>query len=63
MFRQDFWNAQFATILYRMDEKPDAEYKEIFTDVADGEYYSDAVMWAGSEAVGVVTGYARDGKK
>lgn len=55
--------AQFATILYRMDEKPDAEYKEIFTDVADGEYYSDAVMWAGSEAVGVVTGYARDGEE
>ena len=55
--------AQFATILYRMDEKPDAEYKEIFTDVADGEYYSEAVMWAGSEAVGVVTGYARDGEE
>lgn len=49
--------SQFATILYRMEGSPQVEYKGVFTDVADGEFYTDAVMWAGSEDVRVVTGY------
>ncbi len=30
----------------------------MFTDVKDGEFYTDAVIWASSENVGVITGYA-----
>lgn len=49
--------AQFATILYRMENEPDVEFKNIYEDVADGEYYSDAVIWASSEGVNIITGY------
>lgn len=48
--------AQFATILYRIEGSPEVEYKDIFPDVKDGEFYTDAVMWASE--TGVVSGYA-----
>lgn len=51
--------AQFATILYRMAGCPEAEYQEKFGDVKEGEFYTDAVMWA--SANGIVTGYADTG--
>lgn len=48
--------AQFATILYRMEGSPKVIYKDIFPDVKDGEFYTEAVMWANEK--GIVTGYA-----
>lgn len=51
--------AQFVTILYRMAGCPKAEYQEKFADVKEGEFYTDAVMWASEN--GIVTGYADTG--
>lgn len=38
--------AQFATILYRMGGSPAAAYSPVYPDVADGQFYTNAVMWA-----------------
>ena len=51
--------AQFATILHRMEGKPDAEYTNRFPDVPDGQFYSTAVLWAADAKV--VTGYTDSG--
>lgn len=47
--------AQFATILYRLEGEPDVDYSGVFPDVTDGNFYSDAVVWANSN--GIITGY------
>ena len=52
--------AQFATILYRMEDEPSVSFSQKFPDVVQGDWYTDAVLWA-SEA-GVVTGYSNTGK-
>ena len=52
--------AQFAVILYRMNDEPDVEYKATFPDVADGVWYTDAILWAADTKV--VTGYTDSGK-
>ena len=52
--------AQFAVILYRMNDTPDVDYKAIFPDVEDGIWYTDAILWASD--TGVVTGYTDSGK-
>ena len=46
--------AQFVTVLYRMLMKPDVTNTGVFTDVPEGEWYTDAVYWA-LEA-GITTG-------
>ena len=51
--------AQFAVILYRMDSKPEVTYKDTFPDVKEGNFYSDAVIWAAEN--GIVTGYTDTG--
>lgn len=51
--------AQFATILWRMAGSPEAEYKSKFPDVSDGEFYTDAVMWASEN--NIITGYTDTG--
>lgn len=51
--------SQFATILYRLVGEPEVEFEDYFDDVAPGQWYSDAIIWAVEE--GVVTGYA-DGR-
>lgn len=38
--------AQYITMLYRLAGEPDVEYSETFEDVAEGMYYTNAVMWA-----------------
>ncbi len=43
-----------VTILYRVANEPAVKDKASFADVADGEYYADAVAWA--ENAGVVNG-------
>ena len=52
--------AQFAVILYRMNGSPDMEYTNKFPDVADNQWYTDAILWASD--IGVVTGYGNTGK-
>lgn len=47
--------AQFATILYRMEESPEIAYNTKFKDVSDGQFYTKPVLWANS--VGIITGY------
>ena len=53
--------AEFAAILYRMEGEPEAVYEDRFTDVPENQYYTDAVMWASSDEVGVIKGYYSDG--
>lgn len=48
--------AQFAMILYRMNEEPEVEYSEKFPDISNGIWYTDAILWAAE--TGVVTGYS-----
>ncbi len=38
--------AQFVTFLWRAAGKPSASVENPFTDVAAGQYYTDAVLWA-----------------
>ena len=47
--------AMFATVLYRMSGSPEKAYRTIFTDVKEGQYYSEAVVWA--KDTGIVTGF------
>ena len=47
--------AQFATILYRMNDEPQMDYKALFSDVNSGMWYTNPILWAANE--GVVTGY------
>ncbi len=49
--------AQFVTILYRMEGEPEVHYSEVFPDVANGQFYTNAVMWAKLSGSGVVEGY------
>lgn len=51
--------AQFAVILHRLTGEENVEYRPAFPDVADGIWYTDAIMWA-SEA-GIVNGYTDTG--
>ncbi len=52
--------AQFATILYRMKGEPEVTYDgAAFPDVADGQFYTKAAMWAKNS--GVISGY-EDGR-
>ena len=51
--------AQFAIILYRMNEEPDVAYADTFPDVPDNIWFTDAVLWAAG--TGVVTGYTDSG--
>ena len=47
--------AQLVTILYRVDGKRAVSFENVFSDVASGRYYSDAVIWA--EKNGIVNGF------
>ena len=48
--------AQFALILYRMNDEPAVTFEQRFHDVPANIWYTDAVLWASNE--GVVTGYS-----
>ncbi len=60
---QTICRAQFAVMLYRMAGSPKVEYKPLFKDVADNQFYTDAVIWAGSKEAGVITGYTGGANK
>lgn len=47
--------AMVATVLYRQSGEPEMAEASGFTDVKDGEWYSEAVAWA--KKTGVVNGY------
>ena len=46
--------AQFVTVLYRMEGEPAVTNTGIFEDIANGQYYTNAVYWA--KEVGITTG-------
>lgn len=50
---------QLAVILYRMEGKPDVFFQPVFSDVEEGQWYSDAIIWAYQN--GIVTGYEATG--
>jgi hypothetical protein len=47
--------AQLVTMLYRHAGSPEVEGENLFTDVPDGQFYTNAVIWA--SANGIVNGY------
>ncbi len=51
--------AHVATLIYRMENSPNVVYKEKFADVPQGEFYSDAVIWANEN--GIIHGYTDTG--
>ena len=38
--------AQFVTVLYRMEGKPQVNNTGVFTDVPEGQFYTEAAYWA-----------------
>ncbi|MBR2593255.1 MAG: S-layer homology domain-containing protein [Firmicutes bacterium] len=40
-----------VTILYRMEGSPKVDFENLYSDVKEGEWYSDAVIWASSEDI------------
>ena len=46
--------AMLVTVLYRMAGSPAVDAPSGFTDVADGQWYSDAIAWAAAN--GIVNG-------
>lgn len=47
--------AQFAVILYRLEGEESVNYEDVYRDVKQGEWYTDAIVWANK--VGLITGY------
>ena len=47
--------AQMATVLYRMAGEPEGTIENPFSDVADGQWYTDAVVWAAETGITVGT--------
>jgi len=50
--------AMLVTILYRMEGEPEITFSQVFTDVASGKWYSDAMVWAAQS--GLVQGIGND---
>ena len=47
--------SMFVTVLWRMAGEPEPQGGESFTDVEDGEWYTDAILWAAEQ--GIAVGY------
>lgn len=47
--------AMLAAVLYRMEDTPAVSGTDAFTDTAEGDWYSDAVLWVSRE--GLIGGY------
>ena len=43
--------AQMVTVLYRMAGEPEVTGENPFTDVPDGQWYTDAVLWAAENGI------------
>ena len=50
--------AMLVTVLYRLENEPDATAEAVFTDVKEDSWYADAVEWAASS--GIVNGVGND---
>lgn len=48
---ETFTRAEAIVMLYRMEGEPEVSAKNPFKDVADGEVYTDAVIWAASRGI------------
>ena len=48
--------AMVVTVLYRMEGAPRVEFKDLFLDVKDRLYYSEAVVWAKTHNIVKATG-------
>lgn len=46
---------QFAQVLYSMEGKPEVTYANIFADMQEGQWYTNAIIWAAKE--GIISGY------
>ena len=51
----DMTRAMLVTVLYRLEGEPTVTGGSAFDDVTDGQWYTDAVIWAGDS--GIVSGY------
>ena len=49
--------AMVVTVLYRMEGSPRTSFKDMFVDVKDRQYYSEAVVWAKTYAIVDSTGF------
>ncbi len=52
--------AQMVQILYNIDWKPDVDGEDSFTDTKEGEWYTDAILWAIQPDVEIVQGYGKN---
>lgn len=50
--------AMFVTVLFRLDNEPETEYKNIYKDVKEGLWYSKSVNWAAEK--GLVKGIGKN---
>ena len=50
---------QFAAILYRLDGEPEVTYNNVFPDIPEGQWFTNAVLWASNE--NIVNGYGDTG--
>jgi len=51
----DMSRGMLATVLYRLAKEPGITAEDLFSDVADGKYYTEAVAWAAENKI--VAGY------
>ncbi len=42
---QTLTRAEFAEVIYKICEKPDVEYEDVFPDVPKDQWYADAIIW------------------
>ncbi|MDO4552417.1 MAG: S-layer homology domain-containing protein, partial [Bacillota bacterium] len=47
--------AMLAAILYRLEGEPSVSAANLFSDMEEGQWYTDAILWAGEN--GIVDGY------
>lgn len=57
--RDTMARAQFIVMLYRLAGEPMVTYQNIFTDVPNGTWYTNAAIWAKEK--GISTGYTNSG--
>lgn len=56
---QNLARAQFAVVLHRIEGEPQSSWSDVFPDVPQGIWYTDAVSWAAEK--GIVRGYEATG--
>ena len=53
--KSQFWRFCILTILHRVEGRPEVPYAGAFSDVPEGEWYTEGVEWAAFH--GIVLGY------